>query len=110
MTMGRIQGTLTLPRRSPLAAGRLKVTITLDATELNAITAPEGKPRVSLRIRLPDRTVTADIAEKSLRTNNVCADIIVLVLQGRPSLRPGVARDGKIVLRGIAQWRGSPDL
>jgi hypothetical protein len=28
---------------------------------------PEGKPRVSLRIRLPDRAVTAEIASKSLR-------------------------------------------
>jgi hypothetical protein len=31
-----------------------------------AIAVPEGKPCVSLRIRLPDRTITAEIAWKSL--------------------------------------------
>jgi hypothetical protein len=54
-------------RRRMLAASRLRVPTTLDATELPAITAPEGTPRVGLRIRLPDRTVTAEIAAKSLR-------------------------------------------
>ena len=30
---------------------------------------PEGKPRVSLRIRLPECTVTAGIASKSVRVD-----------------------------------------
>ena len=42
-----------------LTAARLKITTALDATELLAITAPEGKPRV-------DRAVTAGIVAKSL--------------------------------------------
>ena len=48
-------------------AARLKVTTVLDGDDLLAITAPEGKPRVTLRIRLPDRTITAKIMAKSLR-------------------------------------------
>jgi hypothetical protein len=32
-----------------------------------AIPVEDGKPRVRLRIRLPDRKLTADIAAKSLR-------------------------------------------
>ena len=71
-----------------LAAARLKVTTTLNATELLAINPTDGKPRVSLRIRLPDRIVTAEIASKSLRKAQTAihdaeADSIALVLQGR---------------------------
>ncbi|HKD26901.1 MAG TPA: hypothetical protein VKC66_13490 [Xanthobacteraceae bacterium] len=59
----------------------------LNAAELAAIPAPEGKPRVTLRIRLPGRTLTADIAAKSLRKAHTAirdagADNIVIVLQG----------------------------
>jgi hypothetical protein len=49
-----------------LTATRLKVTTALNAGELLGIPAPEGTPRVSLRIELPNRTVTANIATKSL--------------------------------------------
>jgi hypothetical protein len=75
------------PRPGTLTAGRLKVTLTLSAAELLAITAPEGKLRIPLRIRLPDRTITAEIASKSLRKAQTAiretgADNIALVLQG----------------------------
>ena len=75
----RLPGTLT--------ASRLKVTTVLNATELLAVPAPEGKPRITLRIRLPDRTITAEIAAKSLRKaqnamREAGADGIVTVLQG----------------------------
>jgi hypothetical protein len=53
-------------RRRMLTPSRLRVPTTLD-TALPAITAPEGTPRVGLRIRLSDRAVTAGIAAKSLR-------------------------------------------
>jgi hypothetical protein len=70
-----------------LTSQRLKVTTTLDVAELLAVAAPEGKPRTTLRIRLPDRTLTADIAAKSLRKaqtaiRNADKNNIVLVLQG----------------------------
>ena len=60
----------------------------LNASEMLAINAPEGKPRNVLRIRLPDRTVTADIADKTLRKaqaaiRDVGSDNLALVLQGR---------------------------
>jgi hypothetical protein len=79
-------GTLSLP--GTLTASRLKVTTMLNATELLAIAAPEGKPRITLRIRLPGRTVTAEIASKSLRKAQTAireagADSIAPVLQGR---------------------------
>ena len=77
-------------RRAPgtLTAARPKVTTTLNSNELLAVPAPEGKPRITLRIRLPDHTVIADIAAKSLRKAQAAirdagADNIVLVLQGR---------------------------
>jgi hypothetical protein len=80
------------PRPGTISAKHLKVTTMLDATDLLAITAPEGKPRVSLRIRLPDRTFTVEVAAKSLRraqaaTRERGADNIALVLQG--ALGPG---------------------
>ena len=80
---------LTLPPRcGTLTATRLKIATTLDATELLAINAPNDKPRITLRIRLPDRTLTAEIAAKSLRKAQTTlrqsgADNIVLLLQGR---------------------------
>jgi hypothetical protein len=40
---------------------------TLDAAGLLTIPASEDKSRINLRIRLPDRTVTAEVAAKSLR-------------------------------------------
>jgi hypothetical protein len=78
-------GTLTLP--GTLTAARLKVTITLNATELLAVRARDDKPHITLRIRLSDRTITAEIAAKSLRKaqraiREASADRIALVLQG----------------------------
>ena len=75
----RLPGTLT--------ATRLKITTVLNAAELLAIDVPNGKPRVILRIRLPDRTVTAEIAAKSLRKAQRAiresgGDDIAVVLQG----------------------------
>jgi len=53
-----------------------------------SISPPERKPRVRLRIRLPDHTLTAEIAAKSLRKaqkaiREASANNIVLVLEGR---------------------------
>jgi hypothetical protein len=85
-------------RPRTLTASRLRVPTTLDPAELPAIAAPEGKPRVGLRIRLPDRTVTAEIAAKSLQqsekpaqitTRSCCKDgsSRVMSLQKRSSAR-----------------------
>jgi hypothetical protein len=87
------------PRPGTLTAGRLKVTLVLNATELLGITAPEGKPGVVLRIRLPERTLTADIAAKSLRKaqtaiRDIGADNIALVLQGRLTAGDVIAEAG----------------
>jgi hypothetical protein len=88
-----------LPLPGTLTAARLKVTTVLDAAELNAIPAPDGKPRITLRIRLPDRTITAEIAVKSLRKAQTAiretgADNIALVLQGRLIAGDRVAEAG----------------
>jgi hypothetical protein len=85
------------PSSSTLTAARLKATTKLDGSEL--LTAPEGKPRITLRIRLPDRTVSADIAAKSLRKAQTAireagADNIALVLQGRLIAGDRVAEAG----------------
>jgi hypothetical protein len=65
MTMGHIQQTPTLSLPGTLTAARLKVALTLNAAELNTVKMPEGKPRLTLRICLPDRTLSAEIATKS---------------------------------------------
>ena len=87
------------PRRGTLTASRLKVITTLNAAELAAIPAPEGKPRITLRIRLPDRTITADVAAKSLRKAQTAireqgAANIALVLQGQLAAGDGIAEAG----------------
>jgi hypothetical protein len=78
---------LTLPPRPTLTAKRLKVTVVLNADQLLAVPAPDGQPRVRLRIRLPDRKLSTDIAAKSLRKAQTAireagADAIALVLRG----------------------------
>ena len=80
-------GEVALPPRPTLTAQRLKVTLVLNADELRAVPAPDGKPRVTLRIPLPDRKLSADIAAKSLRKAQAAirdagADAVALVLQG----------------------------
>jgi len=50
----------------PLTGRALKCTVALSPAEILAQAVPEGRPRIVLRIRVPDRTVTADIATKSL--------------------------------------------
>jgi hypothetical protein len=50
-----------------LNARALKCTVVLDAAEVAQIVAPDGKPRVAIAIRLPDRRVTADLNAKSVR-------------------------------------------
>jgi hypothetical protein len=52
---------------SALTAAKLKITTVLKADELLAVPVPEGKPRVILRIKLPDRVLSADVAAKSVR-------------------------------------------
>jgi hypothetical protein len=69
-----------------LSANKLKVTMTLKADELLNVPVPEGQ-RVVLKVRLPDRTLSADIASKSLRkaqtaVRELGADGVALILQG----------------------------
>jgi hypothetical protein len=82
-----------------LTAARLKVTTVLDAGELLAVSAPDGVSRVRLRIQLPERTVTADIAAKSLRKAQATvralgADSVVLLLQGHLAAGEVIAEAG----------------
>ena len=88
---GTLPGTLT--------ASRLKITTILNPAELNAVRAPQDKQRITLRIRLPDRTITAEIAAKSLRKAQTAireagADAIVLMLQGHLVAGDRVAEAG----------------
>jgi hypothetical protein len=70
-----------------LSAKRLKVTAVLDAAALLAIATPAGASRLDLKIDLPDRTVVASIATKSLRKAQSTiaehgAGNVVAILQG----------------------------
>jgi hypothetical protein len=49
------------------ARGPLKVVAILNAAELLDVPVPDGNPRLVLTIRLPDGSVTADLAAKSVR-------------------------------------------
>jgi hypothetical protein len=75
------------------------------AAELRAVPTPEGKPRVTLRVCLPDRTVAADVAAKSLRRaqraiREAETDNFVVLLQGRLGggdlMRPACPRDQRM--------------
>jgi hypothetical protein len=66
----------------------LKVTTTLIPSEVLGAPAPNGVPRVTLRIQLPDRVVTAEVAAKSLRKAQTAireqgGDNVVLMLRGK---------------------------
>jgi hypothetical protein len=50
-----------------LNARALKVTVVLDPAEAAQLVAPDGRPRVAIDIRLPDRRVTAELNAKSVR-------------------------------------------
>jgi len=50
-----------------LTARALKATLVLDASAVAGIKVPDGTPKVTLRISLPDRTITAPVNSKSLR-------------------------------------------
>lgn len=87
------------PCPGTLTASRLKVTTMLNADELLGITAPDNKPRITLRVRLPDRTISADIAAKSLRKAQATiretgVDNMVLRLQGRLAAGDDIADAG----------------
>jgi hypothetical protein len=73
---------------APLTGRALKVTVGLNAAEILNQPMPEGKPRVTLRIKVLDRTVTADIAAKSLRKAQTTirengVESTVRILQGK---------------------------
>jgi hypothetical protein len=58
----------------------------LNTDQLAAVPAPDGKPRVILRVRLPNRKLSAEIATKSLRKAQAAireagVDAIALVLR-----------------------------
>jgi hypothetical protein len=70
-----------------VSAFKLKVTTMLKPDELLGVPAPDGTPRVTLRVQLPDRIITADVAAKSVRKAQTAikesgADNIALILQG----------------------------
>jgi hypothetical protein len=71
-----------------LNARALKCTIVLDPVEAAQIVAPDGKPRVVIGIRLPDRRVSVDLNAKSVRKalaaiNEYGPDGVAVVIQGK---------------------------
>jgi hypothetical protein len=101
---------MTAMRSAPpniLTASRLKVTIVLSASEMLGISAPDGTPRVVLRVQLPDRTVTVDVAAKSVRKAQAAiresgADGVALILQG------ALAAGDKITQAGLSAQPKAP--
>ncbi len=98
----------TLRPAPQLTASRLKVTTILNADELLGIAAPDGAPRVVLRVQLPDRTVTADVAAKSVRKAQAAireagADSVAVILQGQ------LTADDRIADAGLSAQLKAPN-
>jgi len=90
-----------------LTAARLKVTVVLNPNELLGIAAPDAAPRAVLRVQLPDRTVTADVAAKSVRKAQAAireagADGVAVILQG------SLAAGDKIMEAGLSAQPKAP--
>ncbi len=71
-----------------LTGRALKVTIVLDPAEIAALAAPDGQPRVVLRVNVGGRVVTAEVTSKSLRkaiavVRETGADGCFALLQGK---------------------------
>ena len=71
-----------------LNARALKCTIVLDPAEAAQIVAADGKPRVVIDIRLPDRRVSVDLNAKSVRKvlaaiSEQGPDGVAVVIQGK---------------------------
>ena len=71
-----------------LNARSLKCTIVLDPVEAAHIVAADGKPRVVIDIRLPDRRVSVDLNAKSVRKAVAAIsehgpDGVAVVIQGK---------------------------
>jgi hypothetical protein len=72
------------------ARGPLKVVAVIDPTELLEIEVPDGKPRFVLTVKLPQSTVTADLAAKSVRRAIAAVrehgpEAVAAIVQGRLS-------------------------
>jgi len=85
--------------RTLLTGRALKVTCVLNAAGILDQPVPEGKPRVTLRILTADRTVTADIAAKSLRKAQATikehgVEGTVCILQGKLVAGDAIAEAG----------------
>lgn len=82
-----------------LTVHKLKVTTLVRPDEILAVPVPNGQPRVILKVQLPDRVLSADIAAKSLRkvqttVRELGADNVVIVLQGSLGAGDAIAEAG----------------
>ena len=71
-----------------LNARALKCTVVLDPAEAAQIVAADGKPRVVIDIRLPDRRVSVDLNAKSVRKavaaiSEYGPDGVAVIIQGK---------------------------
>jgi hypothetical protein len=84
-----------------LSARALKVTLVLDPAELVLLDLPDAQPRMTLRVRVPDRLVLADIATKSVRKAKAVitehgVQGIALILQGKLVAGDQIAEAGLV--------------
>lgn len=91
-----------------VSARSLKVTVILDPASLLAVPVPEGQPRVALTIRLPDRTVSADLNAKSVRkaigaVREYSPDGCSCIIQGRLLAGDQIAEAGIVVQPKVAK-------
>jgi hypothetical protein len=77
-----------MPDTNTLTAKSLKATVVLDASQVAALSAPDGTPRCLVRINISGRTITADLNAKSVRKaiatiREAGADACAVILQGK---------------------------
>jgi hypothetical protein len=82
----------------PITATKLKITTVLSTAEMAKFQVPNC-PRLTVRVQLPDRVLSVDVATKSLRKAQAAiaehgADNIVVVLQGALIANDTVAEAG----------------
>jgi hypothetical protein len=91
-----------------VSARSLKVTVILDPATLLTVPVPDGQPRVALTIRLPDRTVSADLNAKGVRKALATirehgAEGVACIVQGKLLAGDQIAEAGLVVQPKVAK-------
>ena len=91
-----------------VTARSLKVTVVLDPASLLVVPVRDGQQRTVLNVRLPDRTVSADVATKSVRKaiaaiTEYGPDGCAAIIQGRLAAGDIIVEAGLVVQQKVVK-------